>query len=226
MSNLFSRRAALGGALAGFATAFAEDPKQPPEDAPHPKIDPSRIHRYEQQDLTVEDFAADGLILDIGGGGEGIIGCVKGEQVVAIDLNRRELAGAPAGPLKLVMDATDLKFLDDSFATATSFFTLMYMKPEDQQKAMNELHRVLKPGGRALVWDIVVPAQFDPKKDIVVYRFRFLLPKGEVKTGYGAKFPDRPHDLPYYEALAKAAGFSTVRRSETGRTCFVELRKA
>jgi ubiquinone/menaquinone biosynthesis C-methylase UbiE len=91
---------------------------------------------------------------------------------------------------------------------------------------LSEARRVLKPGGRALVWDIVVPAQFDSNKDIVVYRFRFRLPKEEVKTGYGTKFPERTHDLAYYEELANKVGFSVVRRSETGRTCFLELRRA
>jgi ubiquinone/menaquinone biosynthesis C-methylase UbiE len=82
---------------------------------------------FEMQEITVEDFSADGPILDIGGGGEGIIGRMKTTQVVAIDISREELADAPAGPLKIVMDATDLKFLDGSFATATSFYTLMYI---------------------------------------------------------------------------------------------------
>ena len=37
-------------------------------------------------------------ILDIGGGGEGIIGKLKGEQVVAIDPNKRELEEAARRP--------------------------------------------------------------------------------------------------------------------------------
>lgn len=75
---------------------------------------------FEMQDIVVEDFSTDGLILDIGGGGEGIIGRMKTTRDVAIDISRGELANAPVGPLKVVMDATDLKFLDGSFPTATS----------------------------------------------------------------------------------------------------------
>lgn len=62
------------------------------------------MHRYDEQLLIVEAFPAEGLILDIGGGGEDVIGGVKGEQVVAINLSRRELAGTPPGPLKLVIN--------------------------------------------------------------------------------------------------------------------------
>ena len=71
---------------------------------------------------------------------------MKPTQVVAIDLSKRELEEAPAGPLKIVMDATDLKFLDASFPTATAFFSLMYMCPEIQQRLFAEVPRVLAPG--------------------------------------------------------------------------------
>ena len=128
-------------ALATFAPVktFAQVPASSAQQAAHDEHGerpaPERIHRYERQVVVLDDFVADGFVLDIGGGGEGIIGQLKPAQVVAIDLSSRELLGAPAGPLKIVMDATDLKFLDETFSTATSFFTLMYMKPADQERA-------------------------------------------------------------------------------------------
>src|SRR5690348_1504129 len=94
--------------------------------------DPPKMHVFERQDFAVSDFRASGYILDIGGGGEGIIGQMKPSQVIAIDLVKRELEEAPPGPLKIVMDATDLKFLDRSFDTVTAFFSLMYMRPDIQ----------------------------------------------------------------------------------------------
>ena len=69
----------------------------------HPEISEDRIIFFERQEVVVDDFEAPGYILDIGGGGEGIIGRLKGEQVIAIDPNRRELEGAAGGPLKIVM---------------------------------------------------------------------------------------------------------------------------
>lgn len=62
-----------------------------------------------------------GGILDIGGGGEGVIGLCYGEKVVAIDLRKDELEQAPDGPLKIVMDAKELSFLEDSFDAVASF---------------------------------------------------------------------------------------------------------
>ena len=140
-------------------------------------------------------------MLDIGGGGEGIIGLLKPTQVVAIDISKRELAQAPPGPLKIVMDATDLKFLDGTFSTATSFFTLMDMKPETQRRAIEEVQRVLAPGGRFLVWEVTIPAKVDPVQDVAVFPLRIRMPGREVTTGYGTFFPDRRHDAGWFAAM-------------------------
>lgn len=75
-------------------------------------------------------FAASGYILDLGGGCRGTIGRVKAAQVVAIDISMRELNEAPSGFLKILMDASDLKFPNNSFRMVTAFFALMFMKPE------------------------------------------------------------------------------------------------
>ncbi|NNC90910.1 MAG: hypothetical protein HKN80_00320, partial [Acidimicrobiia bacterium] len=69
----------------------------------HDNISQDRLFYFEQQEVEVSDFKAAGYILDLGGGGEGIIGRLKPDRVVAIDPNERELKGAAAGPLKVVM---------------------------------------------------------------------------------------------------------------------------
>ena len=74
-----------------------------------------RTLRFEMQYVTINNFEADGYILAIGGGGEGTIGRLKGRQVIAVDISKRELEEAPDGPLKIIMDARDLKFLDKTF---------------------------------------------------------------------------------------------------------------
>jgi ubiquinone/menaquinone biosynthesis C-methylase UbiE len=123
------------------------------------------------------------------------------------------------------MDATELKFLDRSFPTATAFFSFMYMPPEVREKALAEIYRVLEPGGSFLLWDPVVPAQSDPKKEYAVFRFLFKLPKTEVKTGYGTPYRPYLRDAAYHIASAEKAGFSVGARREQGRTFFVEFRK-
>jgi len=65
--------------------------------------------------VSMDDFAPVGLVLDIGGGGEGVIGQVVGKNVIAIDRRMDELQEAPDGPRKVVMDARHLGFPDQKF---------------------------------------------------------------------------------------------------------------
>lgn len=94
-----------------------------------------------------------GSILDIGGGGEGIIGRIYKESVIAIDNRQDELDEAPDCCEKRLMDARNLLFKEQSFDNVTFFYSLMYMKSEIQIKAISEAARVLKSGGRVHIWD-------------------------------------------------------------------------
>jgi ubiquinone/menaquinone biosynthesis C-methylase UbiE len=191
--------------------------------------DAPKMHLFERQEFVVADFPAVGYILDIGGGGEGIIGQMKLTQVVAVDLSKRELEEAPPGPLKIVMDATDLKFLDGSFDTATAFFSLMYMRPEIQQRVFAEVFRVLTRGGRWIIWDAVIPRALEDDTRGPVFRFRFQLPGKVVQTGYGTLWPEKPMDLNYYKRLARETGFEIARAEQQAGAAFqtvtLELRK-
>ena len=192
------------------------------------RADSPEMHVFGRQDFVVSDFQASGYVLDIGGGGEGIIGQMKPSQVIAIDLSKRELEETPPGPLKIVMDATDLKFLDASFETATAFFSLMYMRPEVQQRVFAEVFRVLVRGGRWLIWDAVIPRAIESDTRGPAFLFRFHLPGKTVETGYGTFWPDQPIGLDHYKELARAAGFAVESaKLETGgfSTIALELRK-
>ena len=184
-------------------------------------------YQFEQVALEVEDFESEGFILDIGGGGEGVIGRLKGKDVVAIDIRRDELEEAVEGPLKIVMDATDLKFLGDSFNTATAFFSLMYVRSqEDQRKIFEEIWRVLNSGGYFHMWDVDLSERPETDKEMYVVFLRYRVGEDEIGTGYGQRWPDEPRSRGYYIALAEAVGFRLIRSEQNKHTFYLLLQKA
>lgn len=173
---------------------------------------------FKQVKLDVEDFESDGLILDIGGGGEGVIGRLKGQKVVAIDLYQEELDEAPDGPQKIVMDARALTFPNDHFGTVTAFFSMMYMKTrQDHQTVMKEAFRVLKPGGHMYLWDIDLSTQKKPDKTAYMVPVRYHVGQFKKGTCYGTKWPDQVRDETYYLELARGAGFQHIETERIGQ---------
>jgi SAM-dependent methyltransferase len=208
---------ALLAAVGGVAPASTDEGHSP--------IPPEKMQKLEPQVVAIDDFQAQGPILAIGGGGECVIGQLKGEQVVAIDISRRELEEAPGEALKIVMDARDLKFLGESFDVAASFFTLMYINGSDHPKVFEEVYRVLQPGGRFLVWDAVLGPPADDGKTVVVIPLTVKLPDTEIQTGYGVNFPPRTHDLGYYKRLGRVSGFELVSERSEEHWFHLVLRK-
>jgi ubiquinone/menaquinone biosynthesis C-methylase UbiE len=187
--------------------------------------DQDRIFRIENQFVLVEDFPAQGFILDMDGGGEGVIGQLKGAQVVAIDIIPRELEESPAGPLKIVMDARELKFLDSSFSIVTGFFALMFIHPKDHIKVFQEIFRLLTPGGQFMLWDIEIQQRPDSQRDLFVFSLQVSLPKSVINTGYGTAYTENSVRLEEYITLAKNVGFDTVEQVHAGRTFFCKFLK-
>lgn len=189
-------------------------------------IDENRIYRLEQQQVVLEDIEADGFILDIGGGGEGVIGQLKGDQVVAIDVSARELAEAAAGPLKIVMDARELKFMDNAFQAVTAFFAFMFISPDEHAKVFREIFRVLKPGGQLLFWEIEIQQRPDAHRDLLVFPLQVTLPSTVVHTGYGTPYTEKPVRLEDYAALAQQCGFEVLEQHHAGQTFFCKFHKS
>ena len=103
-----------------------------------------------------------GRILDVGGGGECMIGRVYGAQTFAIDVDAQELAEAPDVCEKRVMDARSLDFPDGCFDHVTAFYALLYMDAEGQRRAIAEAARVLRPGGSLCIWDTETAGEAPP----------------------------------------------------------------
>ncbi len=190
----------------------------------HEPISEEEMFIIEKQKVILKDFDSSGVVLDIGGGGEGIISVLK-DEVIAIDMRKEELEEAPEGPLKVVMDARNLQFLDKTFETVTSFFTLMFIKRSDRKKVFEEVYRVLKPGGKFLVWDVVIPPS-ETDREWFVVPVAVEVQNEKIETGYGVRWEGSEQDAKYYTGLAEEGGFEIVEKEERDQNFFLHLKKS
>ncbi|OPY33176.1 MAG: Ubiquinone/menaquinone biosynthesis C-methyltransferase UbiE [Methanomassiliicoccales archaeon PtaU1.Bin124] len=166
----------------------------------------------------------EGLVLDIGGGGEGIIGQLGGWRVVSIDLSKEELSEVHNDALKIVMDAKDLKFVNSSFNSVASFFSLMSIPPELHGAVFREVARVLKPEGRFLIWDMTFEkAKTEGGWKSMTFPLTVVMPSRTVETHYECWSHDQ--ELKDFEALATKVGLKEIRQAKMGDTFFLEFSK-
>jgi ubiquinone/menaquinone biosynthesis C-methylase UbiE len=192
----------------------------------HEDISQDRRFIFEEQEVMASDFDVSGRILDLGGGGEGTIGRLKAGQVIAIDPSRRELEDAAPGPLKVVMDARDLQFLDNTFSAATSFFALMYITASDHTKVFDEVFRVLTDGAPFFIWDVAIPSRAGREQEFAVLPLVVRLPMEDVSTEYGLLWPETDRNLDRYRRLAGSSVFEVVTAENAGQVLKLHLRKS
>lgn len=163
-----------------------------------------------------------GSILDIGGGGEGIIGRLYKSAVTAVDNMQEELDEAPSCCKKLLMDAAALDFADESFDNVTFFYSLMYMNTDVKAKAIEEACRVLKTGGRLTVWDVefesAYPNAFSVELDII-------LPEENVCTEYGIIGTDVAQSAESIISMCCECGLNPLEHEENGGHFHIVLKK-
>ncbi len=180
------------------------------------------------QEINLSNFSIDGRILDIGGGGEGIIGQLKGLNVVSIDFRKSELEEAlesgDSESLKIIMNAKDLKFLDNTFDTVTAFFSVMYMPKSDHTTIFKEIHRVLKEKGEFLIWDPVIPKNKNKEKQIYAILMKIILKNKEIITGYGTRW-NKEQEINYFFDLVKEIGFKVINQKGKEEYFFLRLQK-
>jgi ubiquinone/menaquinone biosynthesis C-methylase UbiE len=186
----------------------------------------SRYFHNPPQTVILPEIITPGWILDLGGGGEGVIGQIYGSQVIAIDRSRQELEDAPGEPLKIVMDAKKTQFLDKTFETVTAFFFLMFTLPQNRARIFQEIYRITRPGGRWLIWDATIPHYPGGAEDIYTIELTAHLPNGRIITaGYGAPWPDWQQSAAEYAHLAREVGFRVATNTENDLLFHLELIK-
>ncbi|NMC46583.1 MAG: class I SAM-dependent methyltransferase [Chloroflexi bacterium] len=180
---------------------------------------------FAKQTLALNAILTPGLILDIAGGGEGVIAQLMGDRVIAIDKKLRELTEAPVHGLKIQMDAAHLSFPDESFHSVTVFFGFMFMPMRIHSQVLKEIYRVLKAGGGLYLWDVDVEKPDSTDKQGFAFYLDVHLPDRLIQTGYGFYWPPKAQTSRYYLSLLEETGFREVGVKQSGLTFAIETRK-
>jgi len=145
----------------------------------------------------LDSMPPDTHVLDAGCGEGVIVQEYAGRlRIEGVDLNYRSA-------LVREGSVTALPFADGSFDEVLCLDVLEHLAFDDQAAALGELHRVLRPGGGALV--------SVPNLAHLQSRVHFLLRGRLIRTASLAKHPgDRP--VAEYVELARARGFDIVAR--------------
>ncbi|MGY5871525.1 MAG: class I SAM-dependent methyltransferase [Candidatus Thorarchaeota archaeon] len=140
------------------------------------------------QKITLEHIETKGLILDIGGGGEGLVSRIEGSRVCAVDIRLSEIREAQIhGPPAnwFVGDGRKLCFQDDVFDVVTLWFSLGYMSNWSiKRRVLEEANRVLNKKGKLSILASNIPQSCER----LIFWGHFTLPDGTVsQTGYGVR---------------------------------------
>ncbi len=156
------------------------------------------------------------LILDVGGGGEGLVSRIAQDRVCAVDIKLSEVREARIYDPEsnwFVADARDLPFKDETFDLATFWYSLMFMRHRAAKKtALQETFRVLRRGGRLHI----MAAAIEPVQDPFFFRAVFTLPDGTLsKIGYGVG-GKQEQNLDSMIRLVEEVGFQIDRAEDNG----------
>ena len=171
-------------------------------------------------------IATNGLILDIGGGGEGLVSRIEKQRVCAIDIRMSEIREAqihdpPAN--WFVADGEHLCFQDEVFDVVTMWFSLGYMREWSiKERVFAEAHRVLESGGRISI----LGSKITENSDRHIFWAHFTLPDRTIsKIGYGVGGRQN-QTLNRIGNLLKLSGFLLQVQEDNGEWFRIEAVKS
>ena len=180
-------------------------------------------YETQRQYIDISKVELAGRILDIGGGGEGIISQHSGNKVIAIDKRADELAETPDVGTKIIMDACQLNFLDRYFDSITCFYTLMYMDLSQIEQFLSEANRVLKTDGMLWIWDAKISAK--ATAEVFVAQLEVKVSENRTITaGYGVTW-DKEQSPAFFKTLCEKVGFEYKSCKENDESFFLCVRR-
>jgi len=173
-------------------------------------ISEKRFQKSTVKKVSLFEEYKEKIILDVGGGGEGIIGKIYGRNVISIDRKLDEIEETQNNSIKIVMDACNMNFTSNQFDVVTIFYTLMYMNAEEKERCIAESRRVLKPDGILEIWDVNIPAYNNDGKDIYLLQLHINMPNESIETGYGVLMTERRQDKMDIKDMLVTKGFEII----------------
>lgn len=140
------------------------------------------------QKIKLKKLHSEGPILDLGGGGEGLVSRIEGAKVCAVDIRMSEIREAQIhGPPSnwFVGDGQALCFQENVFDVVTLWFSLGYMSDWSiKRSVLEEAYRVLGESGRLSILACRIPESCER----LVFWSYFTFPDGAVsQIGYGVR---------------------------------------
>ena len=108
---------------------------------------------------------------------------IFGENYVGVDPSTAyiDYAKANCRGKFFLMDGADLKFSDNSFDVVINISIFHHIPDDICHKIINEMVRVLRPGGRAYITDIVYPSKLN-----ILGNLLFRLDRGDYQRSFKA----------------------------------------
>ena len=177
------------------------------------------------QNIKLQRFSGKGLILDIGGGGEGLVSRIEGNRVCVVDIRISEIREAQIHGHSsnwFVVDGANLCFNDEVFNIVTLWFSLGYMNDWNTKRAvLDEAYRVLRKNGRLSIMASNIPKTTER----FIFWASFTLPDGfRSRIGYGVK-GSQNQTLPRIVDLVTKAGFIQHQYEDHDEWFKIESRK-
>ena len=166
------------------------------------------------QKIPLERIERSGRILDLGGGGEGIVSRLEGQRVYAVDASFQKIREARIHPTDsqwILADARSLCFQDSMFDIATFWFSLGYFRDMKSKKtALREACRSLKKGGRLSI----IAASITCPEDRFVFKTQLTFPDGTTSQMAFAVKGNQNQDADVIMKLVKDVGFEVAQLKE------------
>jgi ubiquinone/menaquinone biosynthesis C-methylase UbiE len=166
--------------------------------------------------VTLPVIDPDWLVVDIGGGNEGLVSRAGGPRVCAIDIQMDKIREAQIYQQSaqwVCADGRKLCIQDASADVVTLWFSLGYLPIlDDKHNILKEAFRILKPDGHLSV----LAMRVDKKQEAFQFDADFTFPSGEVsRTGF--RIDGRQEQtLMTVESLLRVIGFKVIEAHDEG----------